>query len=47
MPAPIHRSAVLHRYGNRLPPGLGDADPGGVQRCIDGIWTTADLDSSA
>ena len=51
MPAAIHRYAALHSYDNvrqdRLPPELRDANPGGVQRCIDGIWTTADLDSSA
>ena len=51
MPAAIHRYTALHSYDNvrqdRLPPELRDANPGGVQRCIDGIWTRADLGSGA
>jgi NADP-dependent aldehyde dehydrogenase len=51
VPASIHRYAASHSSDkvrqDRLPPELGDANPGGVQRCIDGIWTTADIGSGA
>ncbi len=47
MPAAIRRFAALHAYDNvrddRLPPELRDANPGGVQRLVDGTWTTADI----
>ncbi|NUO76342.1 MAG: aldehyde dehydrogenase family protein [Lysobacter sp.] len=47
MPAAIRRYAALHSYDqvrdDRLPTELRDANPGGVQRCIDGSWTTADI----
>ena len=47
MPAAIRRFAALQAYdnvrGDRLPPDLRDANPGGVQRLVDGTWTTADI----
>ncbi|MBS0198904.1 MAG: aldehyde dehydrogenase (NADP(+)) [Proteobacteria bacterium] len=47
MPASIHRYAMLQSYDNvrddRLPPELRNANPGGVQRLIDGEWTARDL----
>lgn len=47
MPAAIHRFAALHSYDNvrddRLPAELRNANPGGVQRLVDGSWTTADI----
>ncbi|MFT3791982.1 MAG: aldehyde dehydrogenase family protein [Rudaea sp.] len=47
MPAAIRRFAALHCYDNvpahLLPADLRDANPGGVQRLIDGRWTTDDV----
>jgi len=47
MPAAIRRFAALHAYDNvrdeRLPAELRNANPGGVQRLVDGAWTTADI----
>lgn len=47
MPAAIRRFAALHSYDNvredRLPVELRNANPGGVQRLVDGVWTTADI----
>lgn len=47
MPAAIHRFGALHSYDNvpdaLLPTELRDHNPGGVQRCIDGQWTVADV----
>jgi alpha-ketoglutaric semialdehyde dehydrogenase len=47
MPASIHRFAALHCYDNvpahLLPADLRDANPGGVQRLVDGRWTTDDV----
>ncbi|RDZ26522.1 aldehyde dehydrogenase family protein [Lysobacter silvisoli] len=47
MPAAIRRYAQLHSYDqvrdDRLPAELRDANPGKVQRCIDGVWTVADV----
>jgi NADP-dependent aldehyde dehydrogenase len=47
MPAAIRRFAALHSYDNvredRLPTELRNANPGGVQRLVDGVWTTADI----
>lgn len=46
MPAAIHRFAALHSYDGvadaRLPRELRNANPDRIQRCIDGVWTTAD-----
>lgn len=43
MPTAIRRFAALHCYDNVppswLPPELRDANPGGMQRLIDGRWT--------
>jgi alpha-ketoglutaric semialdehyde dehydrogenase len=51
MPAAIHRFAALHSYDAvpdaLLPLELRDANPGGVQRLIDGQWSCADLQVSA
>lgn len=52
MPAAIRRFAALHGYDNvreaeRLPMELRDANQGGVQRLVDGIWTTADIAANA
>lgn len=47
MPAAIRRFAALHSYDqvreDRLPPELRDANPGGVQRLVDSVWTTDDI----
>ena len=47
MPTTIRRFAALHCYDNApeswLPADLRDANPGGVQRLIDGRWTTDDV----
>ncbi|QDH69885.1 aldehyde dehydrogenase (NADP(+)) [Marilutibacter alkalisoli] len=47
MPAAIRRFAALHCYDGvpdaLLPPELRDRNLGGVQRLIDGHWTTADV----
>jgi alpha-ketoglutaric semialdehyde dehydrogenase len=51
MPSAIHRFTALHSYDNvpdsLLPSELRDRNPGGVQRRIDGTWTTADAGKSA
>jgi len=51
MPAAIQRFAALHSYDAvpdaLLPPELRDANPGGVQRLIDGYWTAADVGAAA
>ncbi|WP_285401780.1 aldehyde dehydrogenase family protein [Luteibacter sp. ME-Dv--P-043b] len=51
MPAAIHRFTALHSYDNvpdaLLPVNLRDRNPGGVQRRIDGRWTTADVGADA
>jgi 2,5-dioxopentanoate dehydrogenase len=51
MPAAIHRFAALHSYDAvpdaLLPVELRDANPHGVQRIVDGVWTTAALGSAA
>jgi alpha-ketoglutaric semialdehyde dehydrogenase len=51
MPAAIHRFAALHSYDAvpdaLLPPELRDTNPGGVQRLVDGVWTTDDLGNAA
>ncbi|SEL15962.1 NADP-dependent aldehyde dehydrogenase [Pseudoxanthomonas sp. GM95] len=51
MPASIHRFAALHSYDAvpdaLLPVELRDANPGGVQRIVDGLWTTAYIGSAA
>ncbi|CAM3638660.1 aldehyde dehydrogenase family protein [Roseateles saccharophilus] len=43
MPGAIRRFAQLQSYDNlrddRLPIELRDANPAGVQRCVDGLWT--------
>ncbi|QOC21966.1 aldehyde dehydrogenase family protein [Wenzhouxiangella sp. AB-CW3] len=48
MPAAITRFAALHCYDDvaddLLPVELRDRNPGGVQRLIDGHWTTADIE---
>ena len=47
MPTAIRRFAALHCYDNApeswLPADLRDANPGGVQRLIDGRWTTENV----
>ena len=47
MPAAIHRFSALQAYDNvrddRLPPELRNANPGRIQRLVDGVWTTADI----
>lgn len=47
MPAAIRRFAALHCYDNvpaaLLPSDLRNANPGGMQRLIDGRWTTDDV----
>ncbi|TAM10691.1 MAG: aldehyde dehydrogenase family protein [Nevskiaceae bacterium] len=50
-PAAIRRFATLECYDHVreawLPPELRDRNPdGGLQRCIDGVWTTADVAAS-
>jgi NADP-dependent aldehyde dehydrogenase len=52
LPASIRRFAALECYDHvredRLPPELRDRNPDGrLQRCIDGIWTTADVKVAA
>lgn len=51
MPASIHRFAALHSYDAvpdaLLPVELRDANPGGVQRLVDGAWTTANIGRAA
>ncbi|WDS36324.1 aldehyde dehydrogenase family protein [Pseudoxanthomonas sp.] len=51
MPGSIHRFAALHSYDGipdaLLPVELRDANPGGVQRSVDGTWTTADIGGAA
>ncbi|MFT3763855.1 MAG: aldehyde dehydrogenase family protein [Pseudoxanthomonas sp.] len=43
MPAAIHRFAALHSYDNirddRLPTELRDANPAGIPRLVDGVWS--------
>ncbi|MFT4198236.1 MAG: aldehyde dehydrogenase family protein [Pseudoxanthomonas sp.] len=51
MPGSIRRFAALHSYDAvpdaLLPAELRDANPGGVQRLIDGQWTAADVEAKA
>ena len=51
MPAAIRRFAALHSYDcvpdALLPAELRGANPGGVQRLIDGRWTTEDVGAPA
>jgi NADP-dependent aldehyde dehydrogenase len=51
MPAAIHRFAALHSYDAvpdaLLPVELRDANPGSVQRLIDGQWSSADVGAPA
>jgi NADP-dependent aldehyde dehydrogenase len=51
MPAAIHRFTMLHSYDNvpdtLLPAELRDHNTVGVQRCIDGRWTDADVGAGA
>lgn len=52
LPASIRRFAALECYDHvredRLPPELRDTNPDGrLQRCIDGVWTTADVGAAA
>jgi NADP-dependent aldehyde dehydrogenase len=51
MPAAIHRFAALHSYDAvpdaLLPVELRDANPGSVQRLIDGQWSSADVGARA
>ena len=51
MPAAIRRFAALHSYDGvpdaMLPPELRDANPGSLQRLIDGKWTTESVGGSA
>ncbi|WP_199096274.1 aldehyde dehydrogenase family protein [Dyella sp. ASV21] len=51
MPAAIQRFTALHCYDNvaehLLPVELRDANPGGVARCIDGVWCLDPLDKQA
>lgn len=51
MPAAIRRFAALHSYDTvpdaLLPVELRDANPGGVQRLVDGQWTSADMGALA
>ncbi|AHX14139.1 ketoglutarate semialdehyde dehydrogenase [Dyella jiangningensis] len=51
MPAAITRFTALHCYDNvpehQLPPELRDHNPGGVARCIDGVWCVDDLGGHA
>lgn len=51
MPAAISRFTALHCYDHvpehQLPPELRDANPGGVARCIDGVWCMDDLPHGA
>lgn len=48
MPAAIHRFTALHCHDGvpdaLLPAELRDRNPGGVQRLVDGQWSTADID---
>lgn len=47
LPASARRFSMLASYdnvsGDRLPPELRDANPGGIWRCVDGDWTTGDV----
>lgn len=47
MPGAIRRFTALHAYDHvgdaHLPEVLRDRNPGGVWRCVDGAWTTADV----
>lgn len=47
IPASLSRFAMLQSYDavrpHRLPAILQDKNPGGVWRCVDGQWTTADV----
>lgn len=47
MPAAIQRFTALHCYDHvpehQLPTDLRDRNPGGVARCIDGVWCIDDL----
>jgi len=47
MPAAITRFTALHCYDNvpeqQLPTELRDRNPGGVTRCVDGVWRNDDL----
>jgi NADP-dependent aldehyde dehydrogenase len=51
MPAAIQRFTALHCYDNvpehQLPAELRDRNPGGVARCIDGVWCIDDIDYGA
>jgi NADP-dependent aldehyde dehydrogenase len=51
MPAAIRRFAALHSYDGLpdalLPELLRDRNPGGVQRLIDGQWSSADVERPA
>ncbi len=52
LPASIRRFAALECYDHvredRLPPELRDKNPDGrLQRCIDGVWTAADIGMAA
>lgn len=51
LPAAILRFTALQAYDNvpnaLLPPELRDRNPGGLLRCIDQQWTTADIGASA
>jgi len=50
MPSSIHRFTALHSYDNvpdaLLPPELRNANPGGIQRRVDGHWTVADVEAT-
>jgi len=50
MPAAITRFTALHCYDNvpeqQLPTELRDRNPGGVTRCVDGVWRNDDLGSA-
>jgi len=51
LPAAILRFTALQAYDNvpdaLLPPELRDRNPGGLLRCIDRQWTTADIGAGA
>ena len=51
MPGAIRRFAALHSYDAvpdaLLPVELRDTNPAGVQRLVDGVWTTASLGGAA
>lgn len=51
MPAAIMRFTALHCYDNvpehHLPPELRNHNPGGVARCVDGVWRLDDLQPGA